>query len=132
MTKTIFTLKKSCRLSRFRDCHVPLLLKFGIVIFSVGLAYYSIAMGMFTNDYLWIIKSTLSNILPESIHNKLYHYLQVELPNPGESYIMPVVAPIAGLMLTYSSNIIFQFLNEQQDKKFLRETFGTYISPDVL
>ena len=30
MTKTIFTLKKSCRLSRFRDCHVPLLLKFDI------------------------------------------------------------------------------------------------------
>ena len=104
----------------------------GIVIFSIGLVYYSIAMGMFTNDYLWIIKSTLSNILPQSIHNKLYHYLQVELPHPGESYIMPVVAPIAGLMLTYSSNIIFQFLNEQQDKKFLRETFGTYISPDVL
>ena len=104
----------------------------GIVIFSIGLVYYSIAMGMFTNDYLWIIKSTLSNILPQSIHNKLYHYLQIKLPNPGESYIMPVVAPIAGLMLTYSSNIIYQFLNEQQDKKFLRETFGTYISPDVL
>ena len=45
---------------------------------------------------------------------------------------MPIVAPIAGLIFTYASNIIFQFLHEQKDKKFLRETFGTYISPEVL
>ena len=30
MTKTDFNTKKSCRLSRFQDCHVPLLLKFDI------------------------------------------------------------------------------------------------------
>ena len=45
---------------------------------------------------------------------------------------MPVIAPIAGLALVFSSNIIYQFLHEQQDKKFLRETFGTYIAPKVL
>ena len=45
---------------------------------------------------------------------------------------MPIVAPLAGLVLIYSSNVVFQYLNEQQDKKFLRETFGTYIAPKVL
>ena len=54
------------------------------------------------------------------------------LPGPGDSYVMPIIAPISGLVLTYASNIIFQFLHEQQDKKFLRETFGTYIAPKVL
>ena len=104
----------------------------GIIIFLEGLLYYAFAMGMFANDYWWFWKSTLSKILPEVLHIKFYDQLQVVLPGPGESYIMPIVAPIAGLMFTYASNIIFQFLHEQKDKKFLRETFGTYISPEVL
>mgnify|MGYP002634929366 FL=1 len=104
----------------------------GVVIFSEGLLYYAFSMGMFANDYWWFWKSTVANFLPESIHEVFYDQLQVALPAPGESFIMPIIAPIAGLMFTYSSNIIFQFLHEQKDKKFLRETFGTYISPDVL
>ncbi len=104
----------------------------GIIIFSEGILYFAFAMGMFTNDYWWLLKSTISSILPTSIYELYYDQLQVSLPQPGESYIMPIIAPIAGLLLTYSSNIIFQFLNEQQDKKFLRETFGTYIAPKVL
>ena len=104
----------------------------GIVIFSEGLVYYAYSMGMFANDYWWFWKSTVANILPDSLHNKFYDLLQVELPGPGESYVMPIVAPIAGLILTYASNIIFQFLHEKKDKNFLRETFGTYIAPKVL
>ena len=91
--------------------------------------YYAFAMGMFANDYLWFWKSIISNILPSTIHEIFYDQLQVTLPGPGESYVMPIIAPISGLVLTYASNIIFQFLHEQQDKKFLRETFGTYIAP---
>ena len=104
----------------------------GLVIFSEGLIYYAFAMGMFTNDYLWFWKSIISSILPSGIHELFYDQLQVTLPGPGESYIMPIIAPISGLVLTYASNIIFQFLHEQQDKKFLRKTFGTYIAPKVL
>lgn len=104
----------------------------GIVIFSEGLIYYAFANGAFANDYWWMAKSIIGSILPESLHTKYYDSLQVALPGPGESYMMPVVAPIAGLIFTYASNIIFQFLHEQKDKKFLRETFGTYIAPKVL
>ena len=104
----------------------------GLFIIIEGFIYYAIAMGMFANDYLWFIKSTISDLLPNSLYDKYYNSLQVALPAPGESYIMPVVAPIFGLILTYSSNIIYQFLHEKQDKKFLRETFGTYIAPKVL
>ena len=104
----------------------------GLFIVIEGFIYYAVAMGMFANDYLWFIKSTISDLLPASLHDKYYSSLQVALPGPGESYIMPIVAPIFGLFLTYSSNIIYQFLHEKQDKKFLRETFGTYIAPKVL
>ena len=104
----------------------------GLVIFSEGLIYYAFAMGMFANDYMWFWKSIVSSILPSGIHELFYDQLQVTLPGPGESYVMPIIAPISGLALTYASNIIFQFLHEQQDKKFLRETFGTYIAPKVL
>ena len=104
----------------------------GIIIFSEGLVYYAIAMGMFANDNWWFWKSTVASLLPGVVHEKYYDQLQVVLPGPGESYMMPIVAPLAGLVFTYASNIIFQFLNEQQDKKFLRETFGTYIAPKVL
>ena len=104
----------------------------GLIIFSEGLLYYAFAMGMFANDYWWFWKSSIASILPSSLHEVFYEYLQVTLPHPGQSYIMPIIAPLAGLTLTYASNIIFQFLHEQQDKKFLRETFGTYIAPKVL
>ena len=104
----------------------------GLIIFSEGLLYYAFAMGMFSNDYLWFWKSLIANLLPDSLHDTFYSQLQVALPNPSESYVMPIIAPMAGLVFTYASNIIFQFLHEQQDKKFLRETFGTYIAPKVL
>ena len=104
----------------------------GLIIFSEGLLYYAFAMGMFANDYWWFWKSSIAGILPSSLHEVFYEHLQVTLPYPGQSYIMPIIAPLAGLTLTYASNIIFQFLHEQQDKKFLRETFGTYIAPKVL
>ena len=104
----------------------------GIIIFSEGLVYYAFAMGMFANDNWWFWKSTVASLLPGGLHEKYYDQLQVVLPGPGESYMMPIVAPLAGLVFTYASNIIFQFLHEQQDKKFLRETFGTYIAPKVL
>ena len=104
----------------------------GIIIFSEGLVYYAFAMGMFANDNWWFWKSSVASLLPGGLHEKYYEHLQVVLPGPGESYMMPIVAPLAGLFFTYASNIIFQFLHEQQDKKFLRETFGTYIAPKVL
>ena len=104
----------------------------GIIVFSEGLLYYAFAMGAFTDDFFWFFKFLVSNIIPDFIHNKIYESLQTNLPDAGETYLMPIVAPLAGLLLTYSSNVIFQYLNEKQDKKFLRETFGTYIAPKVL
>ena len=89
-------------------------------------------MGMFTNDLLWFWKSIVSGLIPNTLYQTFYNQLNINLPGPGESYVMPIIAPLVGLALTYSTIIIFQFLNEKQDKKFLRDTFGTYIAPKVL
>ena len=104
----------------------------GSLIFLEGIFYYSIAMGSFNDDYWWFLRSTLASLMPDSLYVIFNNQLNSSLPLPGESYVMPIIAPIAGLLLVFSSNIIYQFLHEQQDKKFLRETFGTYIAPKVL
>ena len=104
----------------------------GLYIFIEGLVYYAFVMGAFTNDYLWFLKSSISSLLPDSLYETFYDQLRVNLPMPGESVVFPIIAPISGLIMVFSSNIVYQFLHEQQDKKFLRETFGTYIAPKVL
>ena len=104
----------------------------GVFIFVEGLIYYAIAMGAFTGDYLWLLKSSISFLLPDSLYEFFYDLLKINLPMPGESFVFPIIAPIAGLIMVFSSNIVYQFLHEQQDKRFLRETFGTYIAPKVL
>ena len=104
----------------------------GGIILLECIIYYGFACGLFANDFLWMPKALLSNLLPNIIHNYFYDSLQVSIPTPGGSYVMPIVAPIAGIIITYSGNVVYQFLHEQEDKKFLRETFGTYIAPKVL
>ena len=90
----------------------------GIFALSEGLIYYSIAMGLFMDDILYLPKSFFSEMST--------------LPEIGESYVMPIIAPISVIFLTYSSNMIYQFFHEQKDKKFLKSTFGAYISPDLI
>jgi adenylate cyclase len=46
--------------------------------------------------------------------------------------MMPIVAPLAGIFLTYGGNVFYKFIMEQKDKRYLKQTFGTYISPDLI
>ena len=43
-----------------------------------------------------------------------------------------MVSPIMGVLVTYLANILYRFLIEQKDKKFLKSTFGQYISPQLI
>ncbi|HJM70272.1 MAG TPA: adenylate/guanylate cyclase domain-containing protein, partial [Candidatus Marinimicrobia bacterium] len=90
-----------------------------LLVFIEGIIYFGVVCGAFMNDYLWMVKVIFS---PNSI----------VLPGIGESYVLPLVAPIVGIGITYVSNILYRFLNEQKDKKFLKNTFGAYISPDLI
>ena len=42
------------------------------------------------------------------------------------------MAPIVSLVVTYIGNVIYKFIVEQKDKKYLKSTFGAYISPDLI
>ena len=90
-----------------------------VFVFIEGIIYFGIVCGAFVNDYLWIFKT-------------LFASDSIALPGNGESYVLPMVAPIVGIGITYVSNILYRFLNEQKDKKFLKDTFGAYISPELI
>ncbi len=90
-----------------------------LLVFVEGLIYFGIVCGAFMNDYLWMFK-------------QIFAADTVKLPGIGESYVMPMVAPIAAIGVTYVSNVLYRFLNEQKDKKYLKSTFGAYISPALI
>jgi len=96
------------------------------LVFLEGIVYFGIVCGAFMNDYLWLVKF---------IYGKIFSpggWAHIGLPGIGESYVLPMVAPIVGIMITYVSNVLYRFLNEQKDKKFLKNTFGAYISPELI
>ena len=103
----------------------------GFLILIEALVYFCIACGLFVNDVFWIFKFIAMKFFPTIIENP-NSLLFLHLPNPGDSYIIPIVAPLAGLMITYIGIVLYDFIVEQQDKKFLKSTFGAYISPDLI
>ena len=90
-----------------------------VSVFIEGILYFGFVCGAFMNDYFWMVKIFFS---ADSI----------ALPGIGESYVLPMVTPIVGIGITYVSNILYRVLNEQKDKKFLKDTFGAYISPELI
>ncbi|MDP7609480.1 MAG: adenylate/guanylate cyclase domain-containing protein, partial [Candidatus Marinimicrobia bacterium] len=98
----------------------------GLLIIMESIIYFGVVCGAFMNDYWWLLKVTLGKIiLSEGVFS-------ISLPESGESYVLPMVAPIVGIGITYVSNILYRVLNEQKDKKFLKDTFGAYISPELI
>ena len=85
----------------------------GILMVFEGIIYFVISCGYFAGNMKWFFETT-------------------SLPGLGESLMLPIVAPLVGIGVTYASNIIYQFINEQKDKRFLKNTFQTYISPDLI
>ena len=90
-----------------------------VSVFIEGILYFGFVCGAFMNDYFWMVKIFFSMD-------------SIALPGIGESYVLPMVAPIVGIGITYVSNILYRVLNEQKDKKFLKDTFGAYISPELI
>ena len=90
-----------------------------VSVFIECILYFGFVCGAFMNDYGWMFKSLIASD-------------SIALPGIGESYVMPMVAPIVGIGITYVSNILYRVLNEQKDKKFLKDTFGAYISPELI
>jgi len=104
----------------------------GILVLIEAILYFSIACGFFVADQFWLVKMMFSKLLPTSFVQNNPDWFSIGLPGIGESMMLPIALPIAAFALTYTSNVIYKFLNEQKDKKFLKNTFGTYISPELI
>ena len=91
----------------------------GLLILIEALVYFCIACGLFVNDVFWIFKFLAMKLLPSIIENP-NSLLFLNLPNPGDSYVIPIVAPLVGLLITYIGVVLYDFIVEQQDKKFLK------------
>lgn len=104
----------------------------GLTIIVEMLIFMSIAIGAFIDDSFWMVKYLFQIILPDSLLEKLGNILTINVPGMGQSVLVPLIAPMVVIILTYISNVLYKLLVEQKDKKFLKSTFGTYISPELI
>ena len=104
----------------------------GVLVVIEILFYYALVCGLFVGDLTWFIKSTMATVLPDTFVKNNYSWFSTALPTIQSSVVVPMIAPIAGILVTYLANVLYSFLNEQKDKKFLKSTFGQYISPDLI
>ena len=104
----------------------------GVLVIIEIVFYYALVCGLFVDDLTWFIKSTMKSVFPDTFVKSNYSWFSTDLPAIQSSLVVPMVAPIAGILVTYLANVLYRFLNEQKDKKFLKSTFGQYISPDLI
>ena len=91
-----------------------------LIIIILILGWLSYSIGAFCLDYFWLIK----NLLGKDILFTINQF--------GNSKLLPVVFPIASMIVPYGFNLSYKLYIENQDKKFLKSTFGNYISSDLV
>jgi len=103
----------------------------GLIILQI-IIYYGVVCGLFVDDLSWFLKDIMASVLPKNFVKENYSWFSINLPAIQSGLVVPMVAPIMGVLVTYVSNILYSFLVEQKDKKFLKSTFGQYISPELI
>ncbi len=91
----------------------------GFVIMAVELIIWiSYSIGAFLTDYLWLYKLIAGQ--------------GINVPGLGESAMIPILFPAAAIVLPYGFNLTYKLFTEGQDKAFLKASFGSYISPELI
>ena len=91
-----------------------------IIIIVLIVFWLSYSIGSFCLDYFWLFKSIFgSEIL-------------VDITSSNESKLLPVVFPIVSMIFPFALNLSYKLFQEGQDKKFLKNTFGNYISSELV
>ncbi|UCH63203.1 MAG: adenylate/guanylate cyclase domain-containing protein [Fidelibacterota bacterium] len=104
----------------------------GLVAFFEVLVFLNIALGYFTQDYLWLPKFIAIHVMMWIGIESIPALFTIGTPEIGASMFVPVVPGMASVVLTYGSIVLYRFLMEQKDKRFLKHTFGTYVSPELI
>ena len=86
---------------------------------TILLIWFSISMGLFINDHLWLYKWIFD--------------IDIDKSTIEDSFIiLPVFFPMAATFITYGSNLCYKIIIEQKDKRFLKDTFGHYVAPQLI
>ena len=91
-----------------------------LLLIILILSWVSYSIGSFCLDYLWLFKM----ILGKDIF--------FDISQSGQSQLLPVVFPMVSMIVPYGLNLSYKLYTENQDKKFLKNTFGNYISSDLV
>ena len=86
--------------------------------------WFSYSIGLFFNDYIWIIKMIYNSMASSS--------WAINMPGYHQSAIVPVIFPAASIIIPYGINLSYKLIVESSNKRFLKESFGAYISPDLI
>ena len=103
-----------------------------IVVGIEIVVWFLYSVGAFVQDSLWFFKLIAFKILPESWIEVLLSSLTYNVPEMGKSVMLPVVFPIISIFTTYVVNLSYSLISSQKDRKFLKGTFETYISPELI
>ena len=95
-----------------------------IILFSSGFLWFSISIGGFFNDQLWLFKICCNYILKSNMN--------LSYAMSDSVILLPVFYPIATLVTTYGLNMSYKIFKEKKDKNFLKLTFGKYVSPKII
>lgn len=104
----------------------------GLVVILEILVFMDIALGYFTQDHLWLPKFIGIYIMMWTGVESIPAFFAIGTPEIGASLFVPIIPGMASIVLTYGSIVLYRFLMEQKDKRFLKSTFGTYISPELI
>ncbi|MCH7528494.1 MAG: CHASE2 domain-containing protein, partial [Candidatus Marinimicrobia bacterium] len=104
----------------------------GVIVMVQTMIFVDLSLGFFTADFFWLPKLVGVLVLPRALVESMADWFLIGTPEIGGSMYVPVMAGIASIILTYGSNVIYRFILEQRDKHFLKDTFGTYISPELI
>ena len=95
-----------------------------LFVVSELLVWLSLSIGLFFNDYIWIVKMIYNSIASNP--------WAINIPNFNESAVIPVIFPAAAVIIPYGINLSYKLIVESNNKRFLKESFGAYISPDLI
>lgn len=104
----------------------------GLLMVLEILVFVDVALGYFTQDHLWLPKFISLYIMMWTGVESVPAFFTIGTPEIGASLFVPIVPGIASIVFTYGSIVLYRFLMEQKDKRFLKHTFGTYVSPELI
>ena len=95
-----------------------------LFVASELIVWLSFSIGLFFNDFIWMIKMIYNSIASNP--------WAINIPNLNESAVIPVIFPAAAVIIPYGINLSYKLIVESNNKRFLKESFGAYISPDLI